>query len=385
MLSAEERLMHLHLRRRLGWTLCLVPFAAALALVGPGMVSRADGCSGATSTALPGWHALHWQSDLTAPVDAVVVLNGSVAKMEPAAALAALTVTLSDASGAPVDGTLSLETIESVPQGAEDVLVVFNPSAPLTAGASYSLHWEVDASAQAAPHLVTSGDATLKPVAAPSVKLAPATQPAVFGRKPELTGPVVHCSRGPNACPPSTSFGSEEILRPSLTASWSYVEGSSSQYQLTTVEPVDGKGDLLEVPLPQAHIAHTTATNRSVTIRFADELDEYCVRLVTRDLRDQSELVSEPLCATRTELGPPEKSLLEQALTSCLSPPTEALTGAWCKSHADDERCADEGGEGGDSCALAAGTPARSASALLFACAAIGLLGRRRCRARRGL
>jgi hypothetical protein len=301
--------------------------------------------------------------------------------MEPAAALAALTVTLSDAGGAPIEGTLSLENAGGAPLSADDVLVVFKPNAPLTAGATYALHWEVEASAQAAPQLQTSGDETLKPVSAPSVDIAPATQPAVFGRQPELTGPVVQCSRGANACPPSTSFSSEEIQRPTLTVSWSYVEGNSSQYQLTTVEPIAGKGELFKTPAAEAHIAHTTTTNRSVTLRFADELDEYCVRLVTRDLRDQSEHVSDPLCAARIEVAPPESSVLEQALKSCLAPPTEALTGAWCKSHADDERCATD--EGGGGCALAPSAPTGSWSSVLFACAAFGLLGRRRRRGAR--
>lgn len=365
------------LLRRLGWTICVAPLFAALALVGPGMVSRADGCSGGPNNTPPpdGWSTLFWQSDLTAPADAVLVFSGGLSGMDAGPALAAVTVTLTDPAGADVPGTLSLVPVDPSPAG--NVLVVFKPAASLAAGAAYKVHWEVEPSVQSQPWLATSGDDTLKTVTGPSIENAPATEPAVFGRKPELTGEPVQCDRGPYGCPPTTSFGSEEILRPTLTLSWSYVEGPSSQYQLTTIEPIAGKGELLADPDVEMHIAHKTTTHRTVTVTFADELEEYCVRLVTRDLRDGSELVSDPLCAKKSEVAP-GPSLLEQALSSCLAPPTEALSGAWCKSHADDEQCQSESPSEG--CGLSPGPAREGGAGLLLLCAALVLSGRRRSR-----
>lgn len=363
--------------RRLGWTLCAAPLVAALFLVGPGMVSTADGCSGASGYQQPkGWHTLNWEGDTTAPADAVVVLRGSLTGLDASTALAGVTVSLKDAAGVEVPGALALETLETDEWALSNVLVVFAPSAPLTTGASYALHWEIAESAQSSPYLSTKGDATLKTVTAPSVDNAPVAEAPVFGRQPELAGEIVYCSRGATACPPGASFGSEEIQRPTLTLSWSYVEGQSSQYQLTTIEPIAGKGELVAAPPVEAHLAHTTTTSRSVTLRFADDVEEYCVHLVTRDLRDQSESVSDPLCASRTEVAPPESSLLEQALESCLEPPTEALTGAWCKTHSNDSRCPSGASNGG--CVLSTSAPSPSWPGLLVVGAAIGLLRRRR-------
>jgi hypothetical protein len=315
------------------------PAVIAGVLAAPGMVGTAEGCSGGPAVLSPGWQEVYWADDLAAPTDAVVVIPGMVKELDDQQALAAFDVSVTDASGAEVPGTLSIESLGMASEELKNVVVVWKPDAPLAAGASYDVSWTIAEGATTGSWVTSSGQGVLVTNGALGVAPAPSGQ-ATFERTRKLVGEVVSCESTSSAgCPTTTlSFPSTEIEPAALALEWSYPATTTSVYQITRVEPVAGKG-VLDGPAPVILNATPYTEDPVVGLAFSDEVDEYCVRLVTRDLRDGSETTSADICAPASDVSPASPSLLSSYLQSCAAPPNDALTGEWCAVHPGSELC----------------------------------------------
>lgn len=329
---------------------------------------------------MPGWNGLIANEDSNAPTTGVVTLQGAVKGLSDSDALSAVTVSVEDASSQPIAGSLSLHDLgpaqmDITGQGRE-VLVVWKPNAPLAPNAQYQVSWSVAESALATHHLTSSGQLSLSTVGAPAPTAKLATTQAAFRRERRLVGEPVTCERElMSTCGPSVaSFGSTEAQVPMLDLSFAPPPSPASHYLITRVEPVPGKGVPVSLPAPIVSLPPFDEATQLATLELSDDVEEYCVRLVTEDLTSGVVHTSPDVCAARDDAEAPGSSLLEQTLSYCKAPPSAALTPAWCKTHPNAAECDDAGAS---SCSLPRAPSSSSAgfAALLALC--LGALGRR--------
>lgn len=362
-------------RHRLGLALVALPVAISTALVGPGMVSRADGCSGGPGIMGPGWHGLSGVDDTALPTTGAVALEGTLKGLAEGAALEAVTVSVEDAAAQPVAGSLSLHDVGRDPNDitheARRVLVVWRPAAPLEPKGAYQVTWAIAEAAVSGSYPPSSGALALETVSEPAKPASVTVSQIEFGRERILSGETVSCQHAAsvNSCGPSvSSFGSTEVQAPVLHLAFAPPPSAASIHQLTRIEAVPGKGQLVSKPEAFVNVPPYGAAAHSVTLQFSDEVDEYCVRLVTEDLTTGKQSVLPSVCAQRTDAVAPGPSLLEARLVACDAPPTTELEGAWCASHPDASQCSSTAG-----CSTA--PSGRSNGAPLAGLLALGLVG----------
>jgi hypothetical protein len=324
----------------------IFPAALTALLAGPPMVGPAEGCSGAGPDYSPGWRLLPWPGDLAAPTDAVVVFAGTVRELSDTDALEAFSIEVTDASNAAVSGKKSLETLEhESPPGQRHVAVIWKPDAPLAPASTYTVSWSIASGAVALSRGTISGEGTLKTNGAPSSSPGP-TGAATFARYRKLVGDLVSCQIG-GTCFPETTFwfGTTEIELPALDLSIAHPSASTSAYQLTRIQAVPGKGALhKEPPAALRAASYESASTREVL--FSDDLPEYCVQLVTRDLRNDAITISPEICAPASSVSAIGSTLSER-LEHCEEPPSDALKDEWCALHPTADQCQSTAGTGG--------------------------------------
>lgn len=316
-------------------------------MVGPGMVSRAVGCSGAAAQPEAGWNGLYGVDQPDTPTTGVYVLHGQLFEMGDQLALDALEVTVHDAAGGSIPGSLSLHPVSDL--GAyRDVVVTWKPDAGFVANQKYSVSWSVAGSP------ANEGSATLTTASAPKPPAAPVLGVEKFGRRWQLEGELSSCSKVPyeqhfdsSTCSYKTTgsapFGADETLITQVTFRFAPPGPKPALAWLARVEPVPGKGELVAA---DGALFFSSAMSPGVlypTYEFRGEASEYCLRFVTEDLADGS-THSDEVCAPLDPTAQPGPSLLEKALAECDAPPKPELQAAWCKSHAGDSQCSDDSG-----------------------------------------
>lgn len=358
------------------------PLTLGGALLSPAMVSEAAGCSGGPNLAV-GWHWLESTDDGNLPTDGAVLLRGSYRGLDTQAALAAVTVSVTDASIADVPG--AVELVELHPPTAtapSDAVIVWRPSAPLSASSSYTATWSVAPGSTGTSELNVSGTVTLTTGAGPGTTTAPSLSPVTATRELYFSGNAVSCNAG-SSCGP-TVFQDGEAERVHLQFGFTVPASATGQALLFELEESPGKGKLL-TPGPTSYFGAITPTNeRSVGALFSDDVPEYCVTLVTKDLRDGAPVDSQEVC-TAAPTEPPASSPLDTILEHCSESPTAELIPRWCQFHADDAKCqhqlgatdATDDSNGGCACDV---TPRRGPTvpALLFAAGLLVAVRRRR-------
>jgi hypothetical protein len=364
----------MRLSRKLGVLLCAAPLVLAWTLVGPGMVSRADGCSGGPGVMGPGWNKLTLQVDEGLPENGVIVWRGGLEDLSLEAALAAVTVEVSDATQAAVGGTLRVVDLGAPGWeflNGDEAAVVFTPTAPLLAGATYHVKWSIDPAASASK-AGASGEADVK-VAGGPVAASPPSASVAFRRERRLVGKTLTCTYPDSVgCgQKQVSFGDTETEVPVLGVSVTFQTSTGSTYQVARVRGVPGKGTLVGEPLVFEHIPPYSDYFQDPMVSFTDDVPEYCVEVTTEDLAAGTES-SAVVCAPRTDAKAGGEPLLNYFLANCMKPPNAALTDAWCEFHGDAAECQSDGG-----CTL--GRPPRGAGlgAVAVVLAGIGLARRR--------
>ncbi|MBK9001575.1 MAG: hypothetical protein IPM35_38130 [Myxococcales bacterium] len=365
--------------RSWGLALVVLPVVTATALVGPGMVSRADGCSGAPGNLGTGWNGLSGLDDTAAPTTGVVALQGTLKGLSESDALGAVTVSVEDSAALPVAGALSLHDLGPAPydtsQQARQVLVVWKPDAPLEPNAQYQVSWSVADAALGSKSMASSGDLGVTTLSSPASPAGVLVSQSAFRRERRLVGETVSCEHdGSLGCGyTKLHFGSTEVQVPVVDITFAPAEASHSRYQITRVEPVPGKGVLASAPSAFVNLPPSSEYPHSVTLEFADDVPEYCVRLVTEDLTSDKKSTSPDVCVARNDAEAPGPSLLGQHLLSCKAPPTPELEGAWCDSHPDAAQCESAGG-----CSLAPTNTSQGWALAGVLVLGLGALARRR-------
>lgn len=317
----------------------IFPAALTALLVGPPMVGPAEGCSGAAPDHSPGWRLLDWEGDPAAPTDAVVVFTGTLHELSDMDALAAFSIEVTDASNVAVSGTKTLETVDdqTTQPGWRHVAVIWKPDAPLEPASTYTVKWSIAPGAVALSRGTISGQGTLETNGAPGSAPGPSGK-ATFMRSRKLVGDLVSCEVGGTCFPGTTTwFGSSEVELPALAVGIDYPVHLTSTYQLTQIQAVPGKGTLHAEP-PSSLRAASYGTSYVREVLFSDDLPEYCVQLVTRDLRDDSITVSPEICAPASDVSATGTTLAER-LAQCSEPPNDALKDEWCAVHPTADVC----------------------------------------------
>jgi hypothetical protein len=163
-----------------------------------------------------------------------------------------------------------------------------------------------------------------------------------------LVGELVSCQSNDTCHPGLVTFPGTERDLAAMTIECAYPAESTSVYSLTRVETVADKGQLHDTPPVRLRTA-AAAEDQSFHVTFADELSEYCVRVVTQSLATGELTTSPELCVPRVDL-PATGSPLKTALSRCVAPPVE---------------------ETSDGCTVGARRPAGQMGALVLAIAAL--------------
>jgi hypothetical protein len=85
----------------------------------------------------------------------------------------------------------------------------------------------------------------------------------------------------------------------------------------------------LETPAPTLFLGSPSERLYLGLLPFASTTRDYCATIKVRDLRSDAQVTTE-LCS---EPGTAKETVRDYNLSQCASPPSEALTEAWCKSH----------------------------------------------------
>lgn len=341
-----------HARGVLLFALAL-PLSVGLALLAPPAVSLAQGCTGGSAEGwanLPtGWHSV--TADTTAgatlPSDAVFVLRGQLRGLDESAALAAASVQVKDAGGASVPGTLALIDRLEVEVGLADLrraALVWRPAAPLTPAVKYEVWWTVGGQSSSTELVVAAASEAPAPAEIDTLEHAEVMA---------LSGPYVQCG-----VPANCGGGTIQLTFHSSTTRQKGIHvvvspgtaAANASYQQFELGAVPGKGTLVGLPRRALAISSAAAVANKVALSaaFGESLAEYCVRLVTTDLRNGSTTESEPLCVTSSSTPVDAASWWESAISSCLEPPPPELEDIWCKHHPSALTCGGSG-EGGTS------------------------------------
>jgi MYXO-CTERM domain-containing protein len=330
-----------------------------------------------------GWETLSYPDGVTLPTDGVIVLRGLRHSFGEAATKTGVSVTVTDPAAQEVPGKLWVEP--SYGQWPAVAYVVWKPNAPLQAGVTYSVAWHADA----LPYGTTIDGTTTFEVA-DAVALLPELQTTTptSDRTNALTGPRVSC-QGSRTCNDPPPFGSIEI-QPYGMRFTVKPPSDPDTYQALSVEEVPGKGSFAETyDTPWAKRRKVMAAPwleaPEMTAWFQEELPEYCVRLVQRDLRSGAEREQE-LCVPRVEQPTDAHSPLEARLANCTIPPDELLQ-QWCEINPTREQCAvppsDSGATDSAGCGCRVENRGPAQSAFLFGVLATLLWRRRNNTARR--
>ncbi len=319
--------------------------AFALVLTSPPMVSTADGCSGGPSYQVDDpdgrWDSLEYVDGHTVPMDGLLVLQG---KRRSLAAnnhgLVAVTVNVTDALAQPVSGKTWLEAGEG--DWPVTSHVVWQPAAPLQVGAVYTLDWHVKQK-----YTVVDGSATMLTSGGVSLLAHLETTTPVLQRTNALTGVRVECHDSWHCNVPP--FGTSEIQPYGMRFSV-LPPNAPDTFQALSVREVPGKGTFAQTydtppPARRGVMAAPWLEQVEFSMWFAEELPEYCVEFVQRDLRNGVERKKE-VCVTRAEKAPEGGVFLDDRLDRCASPPNSALTERWCRLHPDGKECAALGSPG---------------------------------------
>jgi MYXO-CTERM domain-containing protein len=310
-----------------------------LVFASPPMVSTADGCSGAASYPKDdpsgGWESLSYPDGVTLPTDGVIVLRGRRHSYGEANAKG-VSVTVTDPSAQEVPGKLWIEPSDG--QWPAVTYVAWKANAPLQAGVTYSVAWHTDGSLQYG----TTIDGTTTFDVADTVALLPDLQTTLptSDRTNALSGPRVLDCRDNYTCniPP---FGAVEI-QPYGMRFTVKPPSDPDTYQALSVREVSGKGSFAETyDTPWAKRRKVMASPwlepQEMTVWFKEELPEYCVQLVQRDLRTGVER-EQPLCALRSEQAALAGPVLKDFLALCWGPPDGFLQ-PWCDINPTREQC----------------------------------------------
>ncbi len=360
---------------------CAIAFG--LVLTSPPMVSTAVGCAGGPSFPAErpnsGWETLTYPDQTTLPKDGVIVLRGLRHSTGSVGETGGVSVTVTDAAANPVPGKFRLEPTDG--HWPAVTYVVWAPDAPLQPGNMYSVAWQTD-SGFVHSNLINDSatfnvdDAT----STPSHLKAPAPS---SDRTHALTGPQIHGCNGTDCQIPP--FGSVEIQPYGIRVTVN-PPTAPNQYYALSLREVPGKGTFAEThDTPWSKHRQVMATPwlapQELTAWFNEDLPEYCVELVQRDLRSGAESRQE-VCVPRTEQAPNGYPLLNGLLSQCSSPPAGHLD-AWCALNPSKEECSKgvnsgRGDSSGSGCSIRNAPRPAPQGVLLVALLSLPLLRRRR-------
>jgi MYXO-CTERM domain-containing protein len=300
------------------------------------MVSTADGCAGAPSFPAErpegAWDTLTYPDQMALPKDGVIVLRGLRHSTGGVGETGGVTVTVTDAAANPVPGTFRLEPTDG--QWPAVTYVVWVPDAPFQPGDMYTVGWQtpygagIDDSATFSVDDATSLPSNLKASALSS------------DRTYALTGPQIRDCQGTDC--QISPFGSVEIQPYGMRVKVD-PPTAPNQYFALSLREVSGKGTFVETyDTPWSKHRQVMATPwlaaQELTAWFKDELPEYCVELVQRDLRSGAESAQE-VCVPRPELPASGDPMLNGLLKQCSSPP-DGHFDAWCSLNPSSQQCA---------------------------------------------
>ena len=366
-------------------TLCLAggcAIAFALVLTSPPMVSTADGCAGRPSFPAErpegGWDELTYPDQMTLPKDGVIVLRGLRHSTGNIGEAGVVKVTVTDAAANPVLGKFRLEPTDG--QWPAVTYVVWMPDAPLQPGNMYSVAWQTGGKSLYGNVIHDSAtfdvdDATSAPS---NVKAgAPSSD-----RTHALTGPQIRDCEGTDC--QISPFGTVEIQPYGIRVTVD-PPTAPNQYFALSLREVPGKGTFAETyDTPWSKHRQVMATPwlapQELTAWFNEDLPEYCVELVQRELRNGAES-SQEACVHRTEQTPTGKPMLDGLLSKCSSPPNGHLD-AWCALKPSSSQCAAPNPDGpkssGSGCNVRNAPRPGPRGVLLLALLSLPLLRRRR-------
>jgi hypothetical protein len=147
-------------------------------------------------------------------------------------------------------------------------------------------------------------------------------------------GPLVTCQTVRGACsgPGTAQVPSAEQLLRGAYYSWDPAEpvrGFVAWEIEVERKTAPAAEEALETPGPTLFLGAPSARQYLGLLPFAGTTKDYCATVTVRDLRSDEQVTTE-LCA---EPGKSAETVRDYGLSQCDSPPSEALTEAWCTSH----------------------------------------------------
>ena len=303
----------------------------AATLMSPQMVSTADGCSGAAPYGA-GWMSLDYKSESALPVDGLIIFDGWLSEgTKDEDAISSVTVVVKDAAEVEVPGTLLLV----------DGRLMWRSSAVLSPDTTYNISWEVEPGWSFGKP--PSGSTTFT-TSSTSAHFAEATvYTPELTRQPFLVGEQTSCDGGSfSSCGPYTwTFGTTEWHAYGIRFDLG-IPTAGPTYQRVTLERIPGKGSFFGDSAGSVVFAGTgPKLTQQLSAIFNEEMSEYCVRIVRRDLRNDTE-ATQDVCVPHHDIQWAGESLLEEQVGGCESPPDlESLLPMWCQTHSHDARCED--------------------------------------------
>lgn len=272
------------------------------------------------------WVNLEYPDGHTVPMDAAIVLRGKRYSTGTNNSGGAVTVTVTDSLANPVPGTTRVEpTDDGWPITSH---LVWRPVDPLQPGSTYTVEWRAKSWASVSGDIDGSATITTSAEIGALPKLTVST--AELLRISTTTGKMVACT-GDSDCSlpffgtdPIEAYGIHFFVDPPL---------GSNPYQALSIREVSGKGALIDVFEQdlnrRVHVLAAPWYGRAeFWLWFANEVPEYCVQVIQRDLRNDAE-VGTDVCATRTDLAPSGGTSQPSLLAQCDAPP-DVLLDAWC-------------------------------------------------------